>query len=168
MGATRCEKRRFLRERLRPPEVCESVSALNFLAGFDDPATWPVFANEGQRSSLHGIKQAHSRRAFPSGGKLRPRAALSKLLRTSTAYGAAAGTLSGYEVGSVSLPTDQATPCDLASILDSFESQRLLNFEREMMIDEEERGLLYEDRRPSIVVIMIRLSRIWPRGATLW
>ncbi len=144
------------------------MSALNLLAGFEDPATWPLSANEAQRSSLHGIRRAHSCRIFPLGGKLRPRAALSKLLRTSTAYGAAAGTLSGYEVGSVSLPTDQATPCDLASILDPFESKRLLNFEREMMIDEEERGLLYKDRRPSIVVIMIRLSRIWPRGATLW
>ncbi len=127
---SRSAKRRLQRSSVSHREESGTVVALNSLAGFEDPSSWPLEPlHQAHSSALEQIRKAHSHRVWPREGNLRPRAALSQLLRSSAAYGAAAGSLSLYEPGHVSLPSDQREPCPIVDVLDERSAFEVAHFE---------------------------------------
>ncbi len=129
----RTERRRAQRSDADLVASQETVFALNTVAGHPDAAAWPSGANQAQHRSLERIQSLHSRRVWPKGGRLEPRASLTKLLRRSSNYGAATGSLACYEPGSVSLPSGSESLCSLIDTLDPTRAFYLENFESQMM-----------------------------------
>lgn len=126
----------------------ETVRSLNHLAGFEDEACWPFEPlNFAQKSAMRRIHLAHAQRAPPVDDET-DKAALLQLLSSKAASGyfssVAAGAVTPYEKGAVSLPRDQRKPVDLESILPPRERQRLTSFSSEMMLSDEEMAAVLE------------------------
>ena len=145
-GRSRASKRRLHRRRILDHEMGETVIALNHLAGFSQESEWPPEPQtQAHRSSLDLIRDAHRTRQWPRGESLGPRAALDKLLRRSASYGAAAGPLSPYEPGRVSLPWDQRGACPLTEVLAEQETFQVNHFKECIMLPPSEISALFDD-----------------------
>ena len=137
----RVHRRRTLVDRERG-----SIWALNSLAGFSDPCSWPSEPlNSAQRRALQHTRRAHRERPPPSACES-PQAALRLLCKKAgTSYsGDQPGQLASYERSKLSLPRGQQDPTDLACILPPSERHRLENFETEMLLSAEEAASVLE------------------------
>lgn len=147
LRSRRSQQRVVARRTILRREV-ETVRCINQLAGFEDEAQWPIFAqNFSQVSALSHIHRAHVERAPPV-DRESDKAALVQLLKgrmpSSYFVSSSAGALAPYERGQVSLPADQRDPVDLASILPEKERTRLREFERQMLLSGEELAAVQE------------------------
>ena len=168
-SGSRAALRRWHRERLVHFESCETVFGLNSLSGHAE-SSWPEGArNAAQRSSLSLIHKLHSRRVWPTGSVMCPRAALKALLRQDTGYSSVpVGGPAPYRRGAVSLPHDQAGAPRLVDLLPVQERAELESFSDCMLLGAEERGPFGTRLTLSITsVITTRASTILRRGLLL-
>ena len=142
LGSRRARQRVARRRKLHADE-CETVRALNYLAGFGTEDQWPAQAvNLAQRSALFQVHQAHVHRPAPVETQSN-QAALRQLLSKRAGYSEGPGALATYVREKISLPQNRGEPVQLSEILPEHERQCLLDFEKEMMLsDEEKAGVL--------------------------
>ena len=142
LGSSRAKQRVARRRKLHADE-CETVRSLNYLAGFGTEDQWPAQpVNLSQRSALFHVHQAHVQRPAPVEAQSN-QAALRQLLSKRAGYSEGPGALATYVREKVSLPQNRGEPVQLSEILPEYERQCLLEFEKEMMLsDEEKAGVL--------------------------
>ena len=143
MLGSRRAKQRVARRRKLHADECETVRSLNYLAGFGTEDEWPAQpVNLSQRSALFHVHQAHVQRPAPVEAQSN-QAALRQLQSKRAGYSEGPGALAAYVREKVSLPQNRGEPVQLSEILPEYERQCLLEFEKEMMLsDEEKAGVL--------------------------
>ena len=114
-----------------------SITALNGLAGFDEPGSWPgVPLNLAQVSALQHLRALHLRRRPP--GVQGDEASLRRMLKTSANYEPVVGELAPYVPGAVSLPRGQGSPLPLDSALEGDALEAVLDPEQRMLLSDVE------------------------------
>ena len=106
LGSRRARQRVARRRKLHADE-CETVRALNYLAGFGAEDQWPAQAvNLAQRSALFQVHQAHVHRPAPVETRSN-QAALRQLLSKRAGYSEGPGALATYVREKISLPQNR-------------------------------------------------------------
>lgn len=140
---------RVAKRRLLLQQEKAAVRSLNVMAGFEDESTWPMAPrNFAQKSSLSRVRAAVCSRPPPA-ERESPQAALRQLLskKVGSEYGLAGtgpGQLASYQRGKVSLPADQQDPVQISSLLPPLEKAQVEDFERQLLLSEEERAAVLE------------------------
>ncbi|CAE8605193.1 unnamed protein product [Polarella glacialis] len=149
---SRRSKQRTKRRSVLFSRECETVRALNEMAGFEDASVWPAIPMNGaQRKALHRIRDAYSERPSPS-EIISPQAALRQLLaKAAGIYAGGPGILAPYVREKVSLPHGQQEATQLAEMLDGDERRAVENFEEMLLSEEEIAGVLEDTREAGLV-----------------
>ena len=123
--------------------VDETAAALNELAGFNDPATWPRSpVNQAQASSLARIRAWHAESPAKC---MNEEVSLCEMLKTTGGYLATVGELATFRDGVVSLPDDQGSATQLRHLLEGEALDAILDPEGKMLLSEAELGGVLQD-----------------------